>query len=355
MSNYINDVCIVLQGYATSKKQLTNLVEHYIENGFNKIAISSYSDCVDYKEITKRWPSEVAMLLNDRYEKEGKYRITDSAASSTYGNFKPSDLSVNVDKAFPPAVHPQQLNLNFHILTTNRGIKLANEHFPNAKYYLKCRADVKLNDLHLVVNQWVADIEANKCESGDIFKNKLVASGSSRAWVIGDFWTFGTKEDISSYYNISYAEVHMKPETYLCSAYTRSQKPDMFWEEAKGRYWIFRTMHAFWYKKMLEAENKKQRTIYVDVDETICISPQSRDYAKAVPILTNIEKANKLYKEGHTIVYWTARGTGSGKDWREVTEKQFEEWGVKYHELKFGKPMYDLFIDDKNKNTEDWK
>jgi hypothetical protein len=37
-----------------------------------------------------------------------------------------------------------------------------------------------------------------------------------------------------------------------------------------------------------------------------------------------------------------------------VTKAQFKEWGVKYHDLKFGKPAYDLFIDDKNINTRDW-
>ena len=42
----------------------------------------------------------------------------------------------------------------------------------------------------------------------------------------------------------------------------------------------------------------------------------------------------------------------SGLDWRDVTEKQFSKWGVKYHELKFGKPNYDLFIDDKNIGSE---
>lgn len=92
--------------------------------------------------------------------------------------------------------------------------------------------------------------------------------------------------------------------------------------------------------------------IYVDVDETICISPEDRNYKNATPFPERIEHVNKLYDEGNTIVYWTARGTGSGIDWREVTENQFSSWGVKYHELKFGKPMYDLFIDDKNINTE---
>ena len=33
-------------------------------------------------------------------------------------------------------------------------------------------------------------------------------------------------------------------------------------------------------------------------------------------------------------------------------EKQFKEWGVKFHELKLGKPVYDLFIDDKNINSD---
>ena len=95
--------------------------------------------------------------------------------------------------------------------------------------------------------------------------------------------------------------------------------------------------------------------IYIDIDETICNSPKNRDYADAEPIVENIDKANKLYDEGNTIVYWTARGTTTGIDWRKVTEKQFLKWGVRYHDLKLGKPNYDLFIDDKNMNTRDWK
>lgn len=94
--------------------------------------------------------------------------------------------------------------------------------------------------------------------------------------------------------------------------------------------------------------------IYIDIDDTICTSPNKPDYNNSFPIQENIDKANKLYDAGHTIIYWTARGTVSGKDWREVTEKQFASWGVKYHEIKFGKPYYDLFIDDKNMNVKDW-
>lgn len=94
--------------------------------------------------------------------------------------------------------------------------------------------------------------------------------------------------------------------------------------------------------------------IYIDIDETICHSP-NKDYENAVPIQENIDKANKLYDEGHTVVYWTARGSGSKIDWTRLTFNQLDKWGVKRHDLKLGKPSYDLFIDDKAINTLDWK
>lgn len=91
--------------------------------------------------------------------------------------------------------------------------------------------------------------------------------------------------------------------------------------------------------------------IYVDIDETICVSPENRDYSKAQPIEENIKKINRLYDDGNVIIYWTARGTLSGIDWTEITKKQFLDWNVKYSELRFNKPFYDLFIDDKTINN----
>jgi hypothetical protein len=89
------------------------------------------------------------------------------------------------------------------------------------------------------------------------------------------------------------------------------------------------------------------KTIYVDIDETICITPDSRSYSDAEPIMLNIEKINKLYYEGNTIVYWTARGSRKQIDWYDLTEKQLLSWGAKFNELRVDKPYYDLFIDDK--------
>lgn len=98
--------------------------------------------------------------------------------------------------------------------------------------------------------------------------------------------------------------------------------------------------------------------IFVDIDDTICRIPlipdnETPDYSNAEPIMKNIEKINDLYYRGHTIIYWTARGTLTGIDWSEVTHYQFEKWGVKYNEIRFGKPAFDLFIDDKALNSLD--
>lgn len=95
------------------------------------------------------------------------------------------------------------------------------------------------------------------------------------------------------------------------------------------------------------------KIIYVDIDETICHTDTNRDYYEAKPIIQNIEKINKLYDEGNTIVYWTARGSRKQINWYDLTYKQLNNWGVKFHELRVDKPYYDLFIDDKTLRIEE--
>ena len=95
------------------------------------------------------------------------------------------------------------------------------------------------------------------------------------------------------------------------------------------------------------------KIIYVDIDETICVSPLSRKYVDAVPIKENIEKINKLYDSGNTIVYWTSRGSRKQIDWYELTKSQLARWGARYNELRVDKPYYDMFIDDKTLRIEE--
>ena len=91
--------------------------------------------------------------------------------------------------------------------------------------------------------------------------------------------------------------------------------------------------------------------IYVDIDNTICVTERT-DYSNSKPLPGRIEIINKLFEQGDEIHYWTARGSGSGIDWSELTKNQLNSWGCKYTSLNFGKPVYDLFIDDRNINSE---
>jgi len=99
-------------------------------------------------------------------------------------------------------------------------------------------------------------------------------------------------------------------------------------------------------------ESGEPKLIYVDIDGTICNSDNG--YVNAIPIVEHIEKINKLFDEGHTIIYWTARGGHSKVDYTELTTKQLEEWNCKFHNLIMNqKPSYDLLICDKTKRIEE--
>ena len=90
-----------------------------------------------------------------------------------------------------------------------------------------------------------------------------------------------------------------------------------------------------------------------DIDGTLCTKTEGA-YDCAEPFFDRIEIVNQLFLQGHTIKLFTARGSTTGIDWRAVTERQMQGWGVMYHELILGKPEADIFIDDKAFNSEQW-
>jgi CMP-N-acetylneuraminic acid synthetase len=89
------------------------------------------------------------------------------------------------------------------------------------------------------------------------------------------------------------------------------------------------------------------RRFVFDIDGVIAMLEKDNNYALAEPNLTMIESINKLYNMGNQIILLTARGYVTGIDWKEITQSQLEQWGLKYHELHFGKPNADYYIDDK--------
>ena len=91
-----------------------------------------------------------------------------------------------------------------------------------------------------------------------------------------------------------------------------------------------------------------------DIDGTICTNSYG-NYQDAKPFKDMIELVNEMYDAGHYIIFHTARGMGkynsnaalAMKEWYALTQKQLEDWGVKYHELHLGKILADVYMDDR--------
>ena len=91
-----------------------------------------------------------------------------------------------------------------------------------------------------------------------------------------------------------------------------------------------------------------------DLDGVICTTNNS-EYKKSKPKKKIIKLINKLYKKNHIIIF-TSRYMGRNNEnikkakaqGYKKTLKQLKKWKLKFHELRFGKPSYDFFLDDKN-------
>lgn len=103
------------------------------------------------------------------------------------------------------------------------------------------------------------------------------------------------------------------------------------------------------YLKMMSGGKK----FVFDIDGVIADYCGNLNYADAGPNRKMIAAINKLYDAGNDIILFTARGSKTGINWQDVTRQQMEEWGVKYHELIFGKPDADYYVDDKMTDMEE--
>lgn len=99
--------------------------------------------------------------------------------------------------------------------------------------------------------------------------------------------------------------------------------------------------------------------ICFDLDNTIVTYPSiAGDYSTVKPIEKIIKFMRKLKAEGNTIIIYTARrmkthNHNSGAvlaDIGEVTFKTLRDFDIPFDEIIFGKPIADIYIDDKSIN-----
>lgn len=98
-----------------------------------------------------------------------------------------------------------------------------------------------------------------------------------------------------------------------------------------------------------------KKIICFDLDNVICKTHKS-DYRNSKPIKKNIKFIMLLFRKGFVIKIFTSRYMGrnnenaikAAKNGYKFTLKQLKSWKVPFHYLIFGKPSYDLIIDDKS-------
>lgn len=99
----------------------------------------------------------------------------------------------------------------------------------------------------------------------------------------------------------------------------------------------------------------KKRRFCFDLDMTLVGVPQvPGDYSTCPPIDRNIRLVQQLYEAGHYIIIQTARRmrTHHGNvgsvlaDVGPVTFAQLDRYKIPYHDIHFGKPYADAYIDD---------
>jgi len=92
--------------------------------------------------------------------------------------------------------------------------------------------------------------------------------------------------------------------------------------------------------------------IAIDLDGTLTTNNKGwteEDCLHSTPNLEMIDIVNQAWKDGHTIIIYTARRWSM----REATIYWLQKNDVKYHTIEMQKLNFDLMIDDKAYNIND--
>lgn len=129
------------------------------------------------------------------------------------------------------------------------------------------------------------------------------------------------------------------------------------WHSVCPRHWVTGQERAYGslfdtspggVSSTVEKVKRGDCTFVFDIDGVVARFDPALRYGQARPAGDVISIINRLHDYGNKIILFTARGSETGIDWSETTEKQMRDWGVKYHQLRFGKPAATFYVDDKN-------
>lgn len=95
----------------------------------------------------------------------------------------------------------------------------------------------------------------------------------------------------------------------------------------------------------------RPKTIMVDLDGVLCTEEMFHDRPLAEPLPGARQALQKLRASGHIVVIYTARSWGECR----VTRRWLDEHGFEYDGLHMGKPVADVWIDDRALRFTNWE
>lgn len=104
----------------------------------------------------------------------------------------------------------------------------------------------------------------------------------------------------------------------------------------------------------------KKLTIAIDVDGTVAdcsginfskVDKNPNELMKAKPIKGARKAVNKLYQQGHKIVFYSSRDKGS----KAVTRRWLKDHGFLFHHIEMEKFTAHIYIDDRAINGCNWQ
>ncbi len=95
----------------------------------------------------------------------------------------------------------------------------------------------------------------------------------------------------------------------------------------------------------------RAKTILVDLDGVICTEETFPERPLAQPIAGARAGLRRLRAAGYTVVIYTARSWGEYR----VTRQWLDDHGFVYDGLHMGKPVADIWIDDRAIRFTNWR
>ena len=253
-----DNVCLIIQGPAMNKNELEKDVNEYLKVVKN-IVISSYSKCITENVRNKCIiiDNDSDMCGNNKIVSESplgyvinkkKIRNNYEFALSYNDNEK---IETKYDNKILPCVIDNHPNIFQQIVTTRRGIKLANIKFPDVKYYIIIRADMFIIDFDQKLYKWINMIDNNIKSEKDLFDSRIILKYTIKLkpWYFIDCFYAGLKQDINRYFSFNkYNNIADTSHECLTSSYLIENDQTITDEIAEEKYFMFDTFDIYWHK-----------------------------------------------------------------------------------------------------------